>query len=765
LLIAWISCITVTVHSQKVGLVLSGGGASGLAHIGVIKALEDNHVPIDYIAGTSMGAFIGALYAAGYTPQQMIDLATSPDFQRIATGTISSKYLYYFRQHIPEASWITFRFSLDTSIITSIPTHLISPIPVDFAVLQYFSGPSSAAHSNFDSLLVPFRCVAADIVAKKPYVFQGGNLGEAIRASISYPFYLKPMVIDGKMLFDGGLYNNFPTDVMADDFHPDVTIGSNVSGNIEAPSEDNILSEIKNMLMTKTNYTLDGKGTIIVPNVEAGILTADHPKALIDSGYNAAMRQMPAILKMIQRRTDSAQMAQKRLAFQKKQHPLKFKSMALHGLNSAQARYVQDILRGNKEVLSLEEMERNFYKIATDDDIHSTYPLASYQDTSGYYNFDATVKTEKHFSGSFGGVISNRPISEGYVGAQYSHLGAQLIDISGNTYFGKLYTSAFLSTRIYFPSSLPFYIEPAVIYNRWDYFTSSTEFFEDIQPPYIIQRDEFGKVDIGVPMGMRSKIVVGVNHDNFNNSYYQSLNPKFTPTDTADQTEFDETTAYLRFESNTLNRKQYASAGTRFFFQAGFIDGAEYYYPGTEDPNRQEILQFHDWAQLKFSFDNYYKQRGLIRLGIYAEGVYTNVIFPKLSFEPTFSNSWSTVLMAPAFQPTPESQTLFLPNYRAYNYLAGGPKAIISFKPHIDIRFEGYIFLPYENINLNSATSNGIYGKPFAVRHYIGSAAIVYNSPIGPVSLSLNYFDSDPLNSFSILFHIGFIIFNEKSID
>ena len=88
--------------SQNVGLVLSGGGASGLAHIGVIKALEDNNVPIDYITGTSMGAFIGALYAAGYTPAEMEEIVTSSEFQRTATGTISSKFVYYFKQTV---SW------------------------------------------------------------------------------------------------------------------------------------------------------------------------------------------------------------------------------------------------------------------------------------------------------------------------------------------------------------------------------------------------------------------------------------------------------------------------------------------------------------------------------------------------------------------------------------------------------------------------------------------------------------------------------------
>src|ERR1700722_4701335 len=89
-------CGASSLYSQKVGLVLSGGGASGIAHIGVIKALEENHIPIDYITGTSMGDFIGALYAAGYSPEEMERLILSPRFQETAKGIINNRFIYYF---------------------------------------------------------------------------------------------------------------------------------------------------------------------------------------------------------------------------------------------------------------------------------------------------------------------------------------------------------------------------------------------------------------------------------------------------------------------------------------------------------------------------------------------------------------------------------------------------------------------------------------------------------------------------------------------
>ncbi len=427
-------------YSQQVGLVLSGGGASGIAHIGVIKALEENHIPIDYITGTSMGAFIGAMYAAGYTPQEMEKIVLSTKFQELAKGVIDNKLIYYFKQKPLDASWITFRFSLDTSLITSIPTHLISPIPVDFEVLRYFSKASSVSKGNFDSLFIPFRCVAADIMDKKPYIFKRGNLGEAVRASISYPIYLKPVVIDGKMLFDGGLYNNFPVDIMKNSFHPDITIGSNVSGNIPPPSEDNIISEIKTMLMTKTIYSLDtsSKGLIIQPDVEAGILSADHPKALIDSGYNATMRQMPSLLKMIQRRTESAELAAKRNSFIKQEHPIIINNIHIFGLNTPQRRYIESILKGNKDTLNIKKFEMNYYRVATDQNIHCLFPMLRYNDTSGKYDLNMRMRKEKRFLVSLGGDFSSNPVSEGFVGLEYDYFGREEVNVQGERLFWKI---------------------------------------------------------------------------------------------------------------------------------------------------------------------------------------------------------------------------------------------------------------------------------------------------------------------------------------
>jgi NTE family protein len=137
-------------QAQKVGVVLSGGAASGIAHIGVLKALEENEIPVDYIAGTSMGALIGCLYASGYSPAEIEEMVKSERFRNWSEGIVDQRYAYYFKRAEDNASWVTFK--LDTAIITAIPTNLISPVAMDFGMMEITGQASAISGNNFDSL-------------------------------------------------------------------------------------------------------------------------------------------------------------------------------------------------------------------------------------------------------------------------------------------------------------------------------------------------------------------------------------------------------------------------------------------------------------------------------------------------------------------------------------------------------------------------------------------------------------------------------------
>ncbi|MEE3448710.1 MAG: patatin-like phospholipase family protein, partial [Bacteroidales bacterium] len=205
---------------QQVGLVLSGGGAKGLAHIGVLKAFEENGIPIDYITGTSMGSIIGALYASGYTTDEMTELFTSDKFKTWLSGMTAENLRFFYKNEDPTAVWLNLRMNVDSVLKIYLPTNIISSYQMDFAFEEIMGQSAAAARYNFDSLMVPFRCVASDVYKKKPVIFKNGHLSTAVRSSMAIPLYFKPMIYQGSLLFDGGIYDNCPIDVMENDFDP-----------------------------------------------------------------------------------------------------------------------------------------------------------------------------------------------------------------------------------------------------------------------------------------------------------------------------------------------------------------------------------------------------------------------------------------------------------------------------------------------------------------------------------------------------------------
>jgi len=753
ILLLFILCYSA--HAQKVGLVLSGGGASGLAHIGVIKSLEENNVPIDYITGTSMGALIGCLYAIGYSPQQMEKFVKSDEFKSWAYGNIEDKYVYYFKKKEDNASWIVFKLALDSSLETTLPTNLISPVPIDFAIMEKTAGAIAAANYNFDSLFVPFRCLAADIDKKKPVVLKQGDLGEAVRASLSYPFYLKPIMIDGKLLFDGGIYNNFPSDVMLNDFYPDIIIGSNVTNNAPPPQEDNLISQLKTMLLNKTNYKIECEnGIIIEPSADVGLFDFSSPQSLIDSGYVAAQRKMSQIKEFIPRTITPEELNKKRALFLKKERPIEFKNIYIEGLNKQQSNYARKLLIPKQEIVPIEQLKSRYFRLAEDDKIKDIFPKARYNNQSGYYDLNLNIKKEKNLFLQVGGDFSNRPISEGFIGAQYNHLGNSAISIMGNTYFGKLYNSAQLAMRFDFPFKLLFYVEPSFTLNRMDFFNSSdAPLILDTKPPYLIQEDQHGEIIIGVPTGKKSKITVSAGFADLTDQYYQTT--KFSEKDTADKTTFNSFTSCLSYEVNSLNRKQYASEGIYTAIKLRYVNGEEYDQPGSTSLVRTPFQKDHQWFQLKAVHDDYFFTSRIYKAGVYFEGV--------LSDQDFFNNYTASVLNAPAFQPIPEGKTLFQESYRAYNYVAGGLKNIISFGKNIDLRLEGYLFQPYQQIVQLPDLSAG-YTPPFSQRYIIATAALVGHTPLGPISFSVNYYDHEQ-TKYTFLFHFGYILFNKSAFD
>lgn len=228
---------------SKIGLVLSGGGAKGVAHIGVLKVLEEAEIPIDYISGTSMGAIIGGLYSIGYTAAELDSMVREQDWMFLLTDQIQRPYRSFDSKFNKEHYLVNIPLGRDRKLSTP------SGVVKGQSILNKFTSLTTGFHqsSSFDSLPIPFACVAGDLVAGKEVVIRTGDLPLAMRTSMSVPGVFEPVYRDGMALIDGGVFNNFPVDVCKK-MGADITIGVDLSTEAFRNPDYKDLMEIANRI-------------------------------------------------------------------------------------------------------------------------------------------------------------------------------------------------------------------------------------------------------------------------------------------------------------------------------------------------------------------------------------------------------------------------------------------------------------------------------------------------------------------------------------
>lgn len=741
-------------HAQSVALVLSGGGAKGLAHIGVIQALEENNIPIDYITGTSMGAIVGGMYASGMSVEEMKNHFHSEEFATWLTGEIEEEYQFYYKKEDPDAEWINAKFDLDSVISANIvPTNIISPYQMDFAFLQYFAQPSAACTYDFDKLMIPFRCVTSDIESNRAYVCRSGDLGAAIRASMSFPFYFKPITINGKVMMDGGMYNNFPLDVAIDDFNPDVVIGSVVAGNYGKPSTDDMVSMLQSIFMSNTDYSIpDTLGFLLRPDVRfLELLDFSQIDAIIDSGYLVTKRNMEVIKDRISREVTPSEVSLNRGIFKNNFPPLLFQNINPIGLRSRQAEYVSLLLKQEADVLTLSQLKPNYFRMIADDKIASVYPRARYNPGTGYFDIFLDVEPAKDFTISFGGNITSSSATQAFLGFRYKLLNSYSWTFSGNAYVGNFYNSFLLKARLEYPSDPPFYAEFIGTINDWDYNTTSRYFVGDASPSFLIKHDNYLRFTFGVPVSTTTKMAIDLVATDLSDSYYHTN--AFTRQDTSDNTEFTNFSFGMFLEKNTLNQKAFATEGEEYLISLRYVSGMEDYTPGSTSLYSEPINDRHRWLQMHLEYEKYFMPMGALTVGVYGEAMISN--------RDLLGNFMASKIQAPGFNPVPYSEMLFIPEYRAYNWFGAGMCFNYNIWNPLDIRADVFTFNPYQEI-IEIEDQIGALGERVQAHYLGGSVALVFNNPILPASLSLAYYGGteQPLQ---VLFNLGYVIFNKPS--
>lgn len=757
--ISFLLCLIPVVQAQKVGLVLSGGGAKGMTHIGIIRALEENNIPIDYVTGTSMGAIIGSLYAMGYSPDDMEALLRSPDFKRWYSGKVEPKYEYYFKKNRPTPEFFNIRFAFKDSLHIKpqiLPTSMVNPIQMNLVFVELFARATATCDGNFDKLFVPFRCVASDVYNKRPLVLGKGDLGDAVRASMSFPFVFKPIEIDSVLAYDGGIYNNFPTDVMRKDFNPGIIIGSVVAANPGKPKENEIMSQLENMIMQKTDYSIpDSLGIVMTFKYDdVNLLDFDRLQELHDIGYNRTVSMMDSIKSRIHRRVNADNVRLRRLVFRSNLPQFRFRDIYIDGANAQQQAYIKKEFHDeDHEVFTYEDLKRGYFRLLADNMISEIVPHAVYDTENDLYDLHLKVKMEDNFSVRLGGSVSTTSSNQIYFGLGYQNLNYYPKGITFDGQLGKVYNNAQLMARFDLPTHIPTSYRFIASISTFDYYKKDKLFSRNDKPSFNSKDERFVKFMVALPFLANKRAEFSLGYGKLEDNYFQSYVIDFDK-DRSDRSSYKLLGGSIGFYGSTLNSRQYATRGYWEKLIAQIFTGKEKFNPG----NPQELASTKErqsWLQISYIKEAYHSMSPKFTLGWMAEALYSSKNFSE--------NYTATMMQAGEFSPTPHSKLMYNQAFRANQFMAAGIKPIYVLNDMFQFRTEFYGFVPIFPIQ-KSDMNKAYYGKAFSRFEYMGEVSVVCHLPFGAISAYVNHYSS-PRREWNVGLTIGWQLFNYRFVE
>lgn len=742
--------------AQRVGLVMSGGGARGLAHIGVIKMLEENNIPIDYVTGTSMGAIVAALYSMGYTPDEMIEIMKTDDFQRWYSGTMDPQYMFYFKKNKDVPDLINLHFDIKDSLQIVMPSaHIVKSGPMNQGFMESFAAYTAACKNNFDSLMVPFRCVAADAYNKKQIVFSDGDLGDAVRASMSYPFFFKPIKVDSVLLYDGGLYNNFPRDIMETDFNPDFIIGSALNNTPNTPDSRDIVNQAENLIMGHTDYSLPEEKGVLINMQLKGVSLLDFQKIdmITEAGYENAKFFADSIKRRIKRRENNELLAEKRKVFRKRVPELIFNKVVVHGVNKDQAKsIISEFQQEEDERFTIEECRRGYYGLLSGEMIDEIIPHAVYNEQDSAFTLHLDVTLNPHFTLKMGAAVSTSISNQIYFGLHYRTLKNHSKEFILDGHLGKVYNNVQLSGRIDFHTSMPISLKLLGSYSTVGYYNMNYIFSNENSVALNFQREVYAKMKVMFPFLNRRKAEIGIGVANIKDQYIPSNiinlnNPEF------DQNSLSLFSGSIRLEGNTLNTKVFPTKGMHETLIAQFVIGKEE-YKGVTDVYDNKLNQ--SWLQVNYTRRDHFSITDKFSLGTYMQLFYSTKRLSR-----TYQ---ATMMQAAAFNPTMNSIFNYDPKFRANQFVAGGIVPIFKLFNVLQIRPGFYAFVPYRKIYENSDGTAYYSRKRLNDFQYIADITVVAQFSDIAVSAFVNYYSSHN-KRFNFGITLGWFMFSERFLE
>ncbi len=753
LLALFLAASCLGLRAQSIGVVFSGGGAKGLYHVGILKALEENGIPIDYISGTSQGAIVAGLYASGYSPAEIERIFVSDQVKTWLSGEIGSDDTFYFGQMEEDQSMLTLNldFKAERSIAV-LPTGIVPSTQLDMAFNQFFAPVTAASGGDFDRLFIPFRCVATDAYNKREVVFRDGDLGRAIRASMTIPMVFAPIMIDSVLLFDGGMANNFPYQVLDEDFQPDLLIGGKcIVGRVE-PDQTNLPAVIEMITMARTDFDLPADRGILIDRVFDNVSMMDYSRAqyIIDAGYRDAMEMMDSIRGRVVRRVDPSVVHYRRLEYRSSLPELIFDDVRISGLTDDQSYHFRRMLGGGQstetEPFTYEEFRSEYLLTLSEGEVRGGYPTMSYNDSTGYFTVDLPLSTRPSFRVRVGGNISSAALNQAYVGIEYKTIArsAHSFRVDGN--FSGLYTSVRAGWRTDFTLRGPAYVDLFFNHNRYNY-RKGPNWSVFGKYGYHDYQDTYFSASFGVPLGRSSALQVRANAGIDHFDYYQQER-SWDESLKSDRTRFRFVGAQIEATKRTLNYKLFATRGIWQSASVVAVQGEERFTAGgTFEGELPPEAAGRRWIGGKYTREEYFPLLRRFSAGYLVEAAFVS--------DPQLFNDHATNYILPGFMPVPYSQSIYMDKFRSDSYLGFGVMPTVEFADNFYLKSGFYLYMPGDSFFDSGASGSKI-------RH-IFSSSLVYQTPIGPASLTLTNFEEASRRWF-LAFNLGFTLFNKRGL-
>ncbi|MGB6268687.1 MAG: patatin-like phospholipase family protein [Olleya sp.] len=362
----------------KVGLVLSGGGAKGFAHIGALKVIDSLGIRVDYIAGTSMGAIIGSLYASGYTGKQLDSIFRGVNFDDILNDNIPRSAKSTYEREISERYAITLPFD---NLKIKLPSALSKGQNTFNLLTKLMLHVSN--EEDFSKLPIPFFCIATDVESGQQVVLEKGNLPQAVKASGAFPSLFQPVEIDGKLLIDGGVVNNYPIKELREkgiDIIIGVDVQDGLANRTDLSSAPQILFQINNF-RTINDMKIKSKETdiYIKPDItKFNVVSFSDGRQIINNGQIAALEKIESLKQLKEKQKKKPTVKQ----IMKSPDSLQINYIETNGINKYTRSYIlgklkirpyskiayQDLSKGANNIVATNNFDSFFYKLKPDDD-------------------------------------------------------------------------------------------------------------------------------------------------------------------------------------------------------------------------------------------------------------------------------------------------------------------------------------------------------------------------------------------------------------